>query len=781
MTKYQKYKIKLQSSTNLKIIIMKKFIYTLLFIVMLSACGSSEQGKQNIISIIPYPVALQEGKGQFELSSKTQLEVNDNGRFANEINELQLLMAKSLGQPLSEEQGNNKIIVKISDRTLPAEGYELEITKNQITLSANEGAGIYYAIQTIRQLLPAEVESGKIQQTVALPALFISDYPAFNWRGMNLDVSRHFFSIDYLKRHIDRLSLYKFNKLHLHLTDDQGWRVEIKKYPKLTEEGAWRVFNKQDSLCMERANENPEYNIDAEHIITKDGKQLYGGFYTQEQIKDLVKYAQSKHVELIPEIDMPGHMMAVTNLYPNLSSNEKSGWGGLFSYPLNVAKEETYTFVEDILSEIAELFPSKYVHIGADEVDKRFWSESPETQVFMKKEGITSVDELQSYFVHRVQKFLASKGKETIAWDEALEGNISPDILIMYWRTWVAGVPEKAVKNGNRVINAQGDPLYLGAGESSMYNIYHFNVVRNTIPEDKALLILGAHASIWTEMTPSEKRADARIFPRLIALSEAVWLSEELRNWDSFKYRVNNQLPRLDNLGVNYSHSSSYALIPVMKVDTIAKQIAITFDSEKYRPDIFYTTDGTTPTMQSNKYTGTFYIKGSNDIQAAIFVDGKMMEPTLSLSADYHKAIGKKVTYKRLWNLSYPAGDAGTLTDGYRGGSSYNDGYWQGFTSNLDVVIDMGESTELNNFSSMFMQNIGPGLYMPNMIDVSLSEDGVNFEKVLTIENDIPKTEQGLILKKFSGSLKGKKARYVQVFAHNLNRGFIFVDEIVIN
>ncbi len=761
---------------------MKKVFPVLaILIVGFFSCNMGNSDKQGQLSLIPYPADLQMGKGQFELSAKTQLVVDDNGQFANEVNELQALMKKALGQNLSLEKGENTITMQVSDKTLKPEAYEMEITNKQVILSAKDAAGMFHAIQTLRQLLPAGIESGETVQSVLFPALTISDYPAFGWRGMNLDVSRHFFSADYLKKLIDRLALYKFNKLHLHLTDDQGWRVEIKKYPELTELGAWRTFDQHDSICMKRAKENPDFIIDPQHIITKDGKQLYGGFYTQEQIRDLVRYAQSKHVEIIPEIDMPGHMMAATASYPDLSSSGKAEWGDLFTSPLCACKEEVYTFVENVLTEIMDLFPSRYVHIGADEVDKRFWANSPTCKQFMKKEGIRDVDELQSYFVQRVQKFLASKGRETIAWDEALEGGINPDINIMYWRTWVASIPEKAVANGNKVIVAQGDPLYFAGEGIPLYNVYHFDVIRKTIPEDKAYLILGAHASIWTDATPSEKRADHHIFPRAIALSEVVWSPKSVRDWDSFKNRLNSQLPRLDHLGIHYDYNPSFALIPITQIDTVKKHIGVTFDSEKYHPDIYYTTDGSLPTIQSISYKSTFYVTGSAVVRAAIFVDGKPQEPVLTLPVDYHKALGKKVIYHKLWNLSYSAGDAGALTDGYRGGSSYNDGHWQGFTTDLDVTIDMGKPTELNRFSATFMQVIGPGVYMPDDVDISLSNDGTHFEKILTINNDIPKNDPKLIFKDFAGDLGGKTARYIKVIAHNPSKNFIFVDEIIIN
>jgi hexosaminidase len=760
---------------------MKKSIPAFILLIGFLACSTDSSERRGQLSIIPYPARIQEGEGHFELSAKTRIIINDNGEYANEVNELQTMLKKVLGQSLSQGKGKDIIEIKVSAKKLKPEAYELEITGKKITLLSSDPAGMFYAIQTLRQLLLTKIESGKTIRSVILPALSISDSPAFGWRGLNLDVSRHFFSVGYLKKCIDRLALYKFNRLHLHLTDDQGWRIVIKKYPLLTSTGAWRTFNRQDSLCMKRARENPDFNLDPQHIIIKDGKQLYGGSYTQDQIRDLVNYAHSKHVEIIPEIDMPGHMMAAIIAYPYLSCSGRAEKGDLFSSPLCAGKEEVYTFVEDVLTEILDLFPSRYIHIGADEVDKQFWTDSPVCKKFMKKEGIRDVDELQNYFVQRIQKFLAEKGRETIAWDEALTGGINPEVNIMYWRTWVASVPEKAVANGNKVINAQGDPLYFAGEGNSLYNIYHFNVIRNTIPADKAHLILGAHASIWTEFVPSEKIADSRMFPRMIALSEAVWSPDSIHDWDSFKYRLNHQLPQLTLMGINYKYNPSFALIPVTQVDTVEKRIGISFDSEKYHPDIFYTTDGTMPTTQSTPYKGTFYVTGSKVIRAAIFTDGKPQEPVLTLRADYHKAIGKKVIYHKLWNLSYPAGDAGALTDGYRGGSSYNDGHWQGFTTDLDVTVDMGKPSELNRFSATFMQITGPGVFMPDGVEVSLSNDGAHFEKILTVDNDIPRNDPRLLFKDFSGSLGGKTARYIRVVAHNNSRDFIFTDEIVIN
>ena len=754
---------------------MKKALLLAFVIASFASCNPSGQEQTEQINLIPMPADIDLGRGSFELSARTGLVRSDGGELDNEVAELQALVKKATGGELQSGEGKNTISMELSPEVSTPEGYELEITRKRITIRAADAAGVFYAVQTIRQLLPAEVESGGAVQSVSLPALRISDRPEYHWRGMNFDVSRHFFPLEYMKKHIDRIALYKFNKLHLHLTDDQGWRIEIKKYPALTEVGAWRPFRGADSTRIDRVRSRPESDYDPGLVVTRNGERVYGGYYSQEEIKELVEYAASKHVELIPEIDMPGHMMAAIRAFPRLSSNKQAGWGGLFTYPLDAGSEEVYTFVENVLAEVAELFPSKYVHIGADEVDKRFWEESPSTRAFMRKQGLEDTDALQSYFVRRVQRFLASKGKETIAWDEALEGGIDPAVNIMYWRTWVANVPEKAVANGNKVINAQGDPLY----GRSLYKIYHFDVVRKTIPANKAHLILGAHASLWAEGTTSSKLADARWWPSLMALSEAVW-SPEGRDWDGFKFRLQEQLPRLDAMGVNYVYNPSNTLTPIMEVNKEEKYFAIAFDSEKYRPEIRYTLDGSTPDASSTLYEGTFRISGSADIRAAILEDGKVMEPVLALPVDYHKAIGKTVVYSRLWNLSYPGGDAGTFTDGYRGGSSYGDGFWQGFTTDIDVTIDMGEVAPLNTFLATFMQVTGPGVYMPRDVVVSLSEDGKTFEEALVVKNDVPESESRMTLKEFAGSLGGKSARYVRVVAHN-SRGFIFTDEMIVN
>lgn len=752
---------------------MKMHLFSIITLFLLLSCPLRLFSIENI-PIIPFPAKISMGNEQFYLSGETQLVVEDDGTYTSEVYYLQNLIKSVTGRYLSSTEGNNKIIIRKCNDCEKTNSYKLDITNQEIIISAGNSTGVFYAIQTLKQLIIA----GKKAGIIAIPTLSMYDYPAYEWRGMMLDVSRHFFSIEYLKKQIDLLAYFKFNKFHLHLTDDQGWRIEIKQYPELTQKGAWRTLNKHDSLALKKAEENPDFALESDFLVRNGEKILYGGFYTQEELKDLIRYAQDRHIEIIPEIDMPGHMMAAISAYSELSCTGEAAWGELFSVPLCPCNEAVYTFLENILEEVISLFPSRYIHIGADEVEKNTWQESQACKELMQAQGLDNSDELQSYFVERMQKYLTSKGKETIGWDEVLEGGINPEINIMYWRDWIGSVPEKAVNNGNKVIFSPGYPLYLSRPDSSIYDVYHMLGMKS-IPKDKRSFVLGAQANIWTEQITSEDRANYLIYPRLIALSEIIWTPDANQNWESFKVRLKNQLGYLDQKGIKHS-LPSYTLIPEMIVDTILKEIRLSFESEIIDPAIYYTIDGTIPTPQSYKYDQAIIVKDSAVICAAIYADGKMQESVFKRAADYHKAIGKNVQYMHEWHPSYPADKEKTLTDGLRGGLRYNDGYWQGFTSDLEVIIDLDVITELTWFSTTFMQITGPGVYMPEYVEVSLSEDGITFEKVLHIENDVSRDEKELTFKTFNGSLKTKKAKYVKVFAKQ-NSGFLFLDEIVIN
>ncbi|MFD0764816.1 family 20 glycosylhydrolase [Mucilaginibacter lutimaris] len=576
-----------------KIVTSKLF----LFILFLGYCTDvNAQADHKDIDIIPYPSTLTAGDGYFLINAQTTLVAPS--RFVNEAAQLAKLVKAGTGYSLNRSTHSTNVINFVYDSTIKnPEAYQLNVKPKSVTITAGAPAGAFHAVETIRQLLPISVETGQRNATVRLPSVNINDHPAYAWRGMHLDVSRHFFSITYLKKFIDVMALYKMNKFHLHLTDDQGWRVEIKKYPKLTEQGAWRTFNNQDTVCMKRAAENPDFNFDNQHIIKKDGKTLYGGFYTQKQLKDLVAYAANKHIDIIPEIDMPGHMMAAINAYPFLTCNSQNKWGELFSTPICPCNETTFDFAKDIYTEIMEIFPSKYIHIGGDEVDRRDWGKSEACKELMKREGITSLPDLQNYFIDRMEKFFNSRGRKLIGWDEVLEGKISSTAMIMYWRSWVPDAPVKAAQNGNQVIMTPGTPLYFDspADKNSIYNVYHFNPVPKSLTTEQAKLIIGAQANIWTEYIPSEKRADYMFMPRMTALAEMLWTNKQ-DDYKSYTQRLIQQYKRLEALDINYRQPDLEGIID--------SRVFITSDTLNIHSPlntsvIRYTTNGSLPDQNS--------------------------------------------------------------------------------------------------------------------------------------------------------------------------------------
>jgi hexosaminidase len=600
---------------------MKLFSAGYLFFVLTIALSLTNlidaSAQQTRYPLIPYPAKLTIGKGSFIITTKTN--ITTDSRFKNEAEQLNELLTNSLGKKLSvnKSQKNSSIGLVYDASIVEPEGYKLAITPKQVTISAKYPAGIFHAVETIRQLLPVSIEEGVAHKQLSLPAASIEDHPAYEWRGMHLDVSRHFFSVSYLKKFIDRLALYKMNKLHLHLTDDQGWRIEIKKYPLLTQQGAWRTFNNQDSACMKRAADNPDFTIDAAHIIQRDGKTLYGGFYTQEEMKGVVAYAAARHIDIIPEIDMPGHMMAAINSYPFLTCNGENKFGELFSKPICPCSETTFEFAENVFTEIMDIFPSKYIHIGGDEVDRSDWGKSDACKALMQKEGVKDLPALQSYFINRMEKFFNSKGRKMIGWDEIIEGGVTNTALIMYWRTWVPDAPVKAVKNGNTVIMAPGEPLYFDTqpDQYTIYKVYHFNPIPKVLSKREANAIIGAQAEIWTEMIPSEKRADYMYMPRMTALAENLWTNHP-EKYESYTTRLVKQYARMDAMKINYRLPdlpgllNNYVFTDEGKL-SIAKPLS--------GLTIRYTADGSVPDAKSPELPSPLTIKTSQQIKVAPF------------------------------------------------------------------------------------------------------------------------------------------------------------------
>src|SRR5699024_2027747 len=430
-------------------------------------------------------------------------------------------------EPMNEGDHSNAILLigPAGKQKIANEGYELNANTDRVVIRAGTPAGAFYGGQSLRQLLPTGINKVANAKEWQIPTVEIKDQPRFSWRGMHIDVSRHFFSEETVKEFIDYLAYYKFNKLHMHLTDDQGWRLQIKEYPKLTKEGGWRTFNNQDSVAIERAKTNPAFELPEKHIRKRNGKKEYGGFYTQKQMKRIIDYALARHISIVPEIDMPGHLMSAIQSYTKLSCTGKADWGQTFSVPACPCKESTYNFLQNVLDEVAALFPSEYIHIGADEVEKTTWKQSKDCEQLMEEEGLESVEQLQSYFVDRIAGYLRSNGKKVIGWDEIVQGGIPDDMTMMYWRNWAPQALATAAENGNEIIMTPGSHYYFDAEQTpeSLRKVYQSEPVPDSFTEQQASLILGAQGNLWTEWIPSRERLYHMAMPRMLALSEVVW------------------------------------------------------------------------------------------------------------------------------------------------------------------------------------------------------------------------------------------------------------------
>ncbi|TXE09140.1 family 20 glycosylhydrolase [Gelidibacter salicanalis] len=584
---------------------MKYFSSILLLLVILSSCQvkKTRTFTEDEISIVPKPSSLYLSEGSYTFSKDTKISVADDSQKPA-AKYLSDLFEKAAGFPLNiidtkDENG----VVFIEDETLASETYTLEVTPKSITIKASDAAGYFYAVQTIRQLLPASIEKADSNATDwVIPSINITDQPRFAWRGMQMDFSRHFFSMDEVKTFLDYMALYKLNTYHMHLTDDQGWRVEIKKYPLLTEKGAWRIESSHDIECKKLAKTDPSFTIDEQHYHDRDGQRMYGGFYTQEQIKEIIAYAAERQIEVIPEIDMPGHFKSAIDNYPFLACTGEAGWGELFSSPACLGKESTYEFTKNILSEIAELFPSEYIHIGGDEVNIQSWKECPLCQKAIKDNNLKNEHELQSFFNHNIEAFLKSKGKRMMGWDEIVEGGVSDQTTMMWWRNWAPDMLTKAADNGNDIVMTPCFEYYFDAKHevTPFEKVYNYEPIPETFNEGQAKHIIGIQANLWSEMIPNFKRLEYQAFPRLLAMAETAWSSKDAKDHDNFQKRMTLQYDRLDALGVQYHIPAVTGLKDkVAFLDTAT----ITLEAPLHGMEIYYTTDGSIPTKASKKYT----------------------------------------------------------------------------------------------------------------------------------------------------------------------------------
>jgi len=622
-----------------KNISMKKSLFFALAVLSFALISCKKEVPTDI-SIIPQPNQLEVFPGKMMIDQSTRI-VYDENEESKQVAEYLASAFANFGFHLEQnvftknESGKNSILLQInySKNNLSNEGYQLTINEYSVKLTANTAAGLFYGVQSLLQLIPVDVFEGENQLTeFEIPCLEITDQPRFPYRGMHLDVCRHFFPVDFIKQYIDLLAMYKFNTFHWHLTEDQGWRIEIKKYPKLTEIAAYR-----DSTLIGHYGEKiPRY----------DGKK-YGGFYTQEEIKDIVQYAAERHITIIPEIEMPGHSLAALSAYPELACtpgpfHAATTWG-VFD-DIYCTKEETFTFLENVLDEVMALFPSKYIHIGGDEAPKSRWENCPVCQANMKKYDLKNENELQSWFNHRIEEYLNENGRQLIGWDEILDGGLSPNATVMSWRGTEGGIA--AAKQGHDAIMTPGgycyfdhyqadpefQPLAIG-GLTTLKKVYSYEPVPEILNDDEAKHILGAQANLWTEYIATPEQAEYMVLPRMAALAEVDWCEPENKDWPDFQRRVNDHFQLYDALGLNYSHGS-YKIDISSVPDGSSNTLVVSLESEIYNPDIRYTTDGSDPKPTSAKYTGSLTLAPGSTIKAAVFVDGKLMEKPVVYIAD---------------------------------------------------------------------------------------------------------------------------------------------------
>lgn len=516
-------------------------------LVSAASCASVQDPGHGII---PVPEQVTVHDYFVTLDEQSTLQVDPSFERAGEVLVAALKETGNLTLTLEGSAESARIAI-VKNEAIDRDGYRIRMTPDAIEIQAANPAGAFYAAQSLRQhIWSATTNSG--ERSIRLRAIDVDDAPQFDWRGFHIDVSRHFFTKEYVMEVVDWMALYKKNKLHLHLTDDQGWRLQIDRYPRLTEVGAWRELNRYDSTVVERSKTNPIYALDARFLTQRDGKVIYGGFYTKDDIREIIDHAARNFIEVIPEVDMPGHMSAAIRAYPDLSCEGGEGWGVEFSHPMCPCKAGVTEFATNVWDEVIELFPSNTVHIGADEVEKGTWEESQECKLFMEEHGLETVEEIQNHFVRELQKHLESKGKTVVAWDDVIDGDVDDSLLIMYWRDYQPDSPTRTAANGNSIIMTPWSWFYLSFRHTDerFEDLYKFDP--HTELEPQVLdHVIGYQSSVWTELIPSEEVFEYLIFPRFQASAEIAWAADR-RNWDAFKSRLVGHLAYMDRHSVHY-------------------------------------------------------------------------------------------------------------------------------------------------------------------------------------------------------------------------------------
>jgi hexosaminidase len=771
-------------------------------VLLLASCccvqsGLAEGNRSDGVKIVPVPAHVEYRDGVFQLSGATV--IHFRGKGSGRPPSLTFL-AERLGLSFADQDSSSvpagRIDVEtVRDAGTGSEGYTLDINPGRIRITSRTEAGRLYAVMSLLQLLPPDQVGSVLTENtgMAIPCLKIVDAPRFRWRGMHLDVSRHFMPVAFVKQYIDMIAFHKMNTFHWHLTDDQGWRIEIKAYPLLTSVGAWRI-DREDQNWNDRAKQLPGESA------------TYGGFYSQEEIREVVAYAAARSVTIVPEIEMPAHATAALAAYPQFSCT-----GGPFTvapggvWPLTdifcAGNDSTFVFLQNILTEVISLFPGKYVHLGGDEADKLEWRRCPKCQFRKKHLRLKGEDGLQSYFMKRMERFLAGHGRKMIGWDEILDGGLPARAAVMSWRGMNGGIA--AARQRHDVVMTPGEFCYFDfyqgrrefepqaiGGYTPLSKVYQFEPVPPSLTPAQARHMLGAQANVWAEYIPTPEHVQYMTLPRMAAMAEVLWSPKSSRDWNNFAGRIESQIGRYEALGWNYARSSY--LVSIKGGGNAAPgSLTAILSTDLPAPEIRYTLDGTEPAGTSPVYGGPIVIDSTGTVRAASFREGVMLGKVSSQEFLVHGGLGKPIRILFPFE-KYTGGGERALVNGLRGTLSFDDGNWQGYhLQDLVAMIDLGTVMPVKKIGISFLQNTPSWIFFPKNVEIGASVDGIVYTTLTSIDVPIARGHEPVSIMTVAFPAGDLQARYVRVISRNVGlapewhngRGqpvWLFADEIIV-
>lgn len=743
-----------------------RYIYTVVCCLLMAVANIQADNLTQPVALVPCPASIVPGTGNFHFSAKTTFAV-ENEEQAEQVRQFNKLFTRAAGFAPRIKGGKKGDICLVADTTLTNESYKLAITAKRINIYAADVQGFFYALQSIRQLLPAAIEGEQVTENIdwTVPAVTITDQPRFGYRGLLVDVARFFSPKENLLRIIDCMAMLKLNKLHLHLVDDNGWRIEIKKYPLLTEIGSRRV-------------DRPGKNFSERRNARQGEPTVEKGFYTQDEIREIVRYAAERHIEVIPEIEMPAHSNAALAAYPLLACpvvdkyiGVLPGLGGTHADIIFCAgNDSVFTFLQGVLDEVLELFPSKYIHLGGDEARKTHWIECPLCQARMKQEKLANEEELQGYFMGRVARYVQSKGREVIGWDELTNATIPEDFIILGWQKY-GEAAVKAAELGHRFIMTPARIMYLIRyqgpqwfepvtyfGNNTLKDVYDYEPIQKDWTSHTASLLMGVQACMWTEFCNAPADVDYLLFPRLSALAEVAWTKPGRKNWKSYLKALDRFNGHIAAKGIVYARSM-YNIQQTVAPKDGRLQVRL----ECIRPDveIRYTMDGAVPTSQSALYAAPLTLTSTKLIKAATFAGGKQMGQTLELPVVWNMATAKTIN-------SIGDNNIGLLVNGVRGSLKYTDSEYCSWMKNdtVSFTLDLKTPEVVNNLKLGSITNYGMAAHKPAKIEVWISTDNKDYRKAG--EQVYTKAEifrEGIFKEDIRFRI-GEKGRYIRVVAY---------------